>query len=385
LDGTVVQSAALNTGRLVPCISTAPAVTIGGVAGTVTYSGWVPDSIAGLYQVNVTLPGRTAGPFTTNTGASISTITTPVQLPVVVTSSSHASQTGVTMWVAPRLKVAPPTGIGLAGTVGLPWSGSSNLLIATEGSSPYRYAVTSGLLPSGLSLNAITGAISGTPAANTAGSYIVTVTATDSANVPVTGTATFTLTVAGGLVLSSSGGAPYNGIFGTANASLTTVVATGGTYPYAYAMTAPGTLPTGMTINAVTGVVGITALTPAGTYHVTVQASDSTSGTPLTGTLTFDIVVALQMSRTTPVTQTHGTPGTLSTVSTTGAIGTITYTLDAPSLALGFTINSSTGAVGSGIAVASTPTVIVTATDSATAPGAATAGVGTISIAVTVN
>src|SRR5258708_14217008 len=140
-----------------------------------------------------------------------------------------------------------------------------------------------------------------------------------------------------------------------------------------------------MTINAVTGVVGITALTPAGTYHVTVQASDSTSGTPLTGTLTFDIVVALQMSRTTPVTQTHGTPGTLTTVTATGAIGTITYSLDAPSLALGFTINSSTGAVGSGTAIASTPTVIVTATDSLTAPRAATAGVGTISIPVTVN
>src|SRR5258708_9780097 len=86
LDGTVVQSAALNTGRLVPCISTAPAVTIGGIAGTVTYAGWVPDSIAGLYQVNVTLPGRTAGSCTTTTGAPIITIPAPRPTSVILTA-----------------------------------------------------------------------------------------------------------------------------------------------------------------------------------------------------------------------------------------------------------------------------------------------------------
>ena len=49
------------------------------------------------------------------------------------------------------------------------------------------------------------GNISGIPAANTAGNYLVTVTATDSANVPVKGSAGFTLTVAGGLFMTTSG------------------------------------------------------------------------------------------------------------------------------------------------------------------------------------
>ena len=310
LDGTVIQSALLNTNRLVPCVATTsanvPTVTVGGIDAPVSYAGWVADTVAGLYQINIKLPGRALGPFTTAAGTMTpATLTTPVQLPVVITANGVTSQAGVTMWVTPRLKVAAPTLAGLTGTVGVLWStslsgGNSYKVVATEGTSPYRYALTSGLLPSGLTLSA-TGDIAGTPAANTAGAYVVTVTATDSANLPVTGTASFTVTVAGGLVVSSSGTAPYLATFGTPSASLTTVQGTGGVYPYLYAITSPVSLPTGMTINSATGVVGTTALTPAGTYHVTVLATDSTSGTPLTGSITFDIAVALQISRTAPV------------------------------------------------------------------------------------
>jgi uncharacterized protein (TIGR03437 family) len=390
LDGTVIQSSLLNTNRLIPCVATSsanvPTVTVGGVNAPVSYAGWVADTIAGLYQLNVKLPGSAAGPFTTASGATISTLTAPVQLPVVITANGQTSQAGVTMWVTPRLKVAGPTGAGLTGTVGVAWSGSSNLVAATEGTAPYRYAVTSGLLPSGLTLSATTGAISGSPAANTDGAYIVTVTATDSANVPVTGTVTFTVTVAGGLVVSTSGPAPYLATFGSASATLTTAQASGGEYPYNYAITSPSPLPTGMTINSATGVIGTTALTPAGTYNVTVLATDSTSGTPLTGSITFSVNVALQISRTAPVSRANGVAGAISTVTATGATGTITYTLDATTAALGWvTINASTGAVAvTGSSVAGVVNAVVTATDGTAAPGAATAGTATISVTVTI-
>jgi uncharacterized protein (TIGR03437 family) len=392
IDGTIIQSSLLNTGRLPPCVQSSstnvPTVTIGGVAATVVYAGFVPDTVAGLYQVNATLPASGAGPFTTASGASVSTITAAVQLPVVVTANSVASQTGGNLWVAPRLKVVGPSGAGLTGTVGIPWSTSNNAVVATEGNGTYRYSLSSGLLPSGLTLNALSGAITGTPAANTAGTYTVTVTATDSANVPVKGTVTFSLTVAGGLVVSSTGSAPYTGTFGTANANLTTVAATGGVFPYTYTITAPATLPTGMTIGSSTGAMGITALTPAGTYHVTVTATDSTVGTPLTGTITFDIVVGLHMARTAPSTGTHGTASAISTVSATGNTGTISYSLDATTTALGWvTIDSTTGIVGiTTAAPASTSiTAIVTATDGTAATGAATAGTGTITVVVATN
>jgi hypothetical protein len=94
--------------------------------------------------------------------------------------------------------VTGPASAALRGAVGVPWLGSGSLVTATEGTGPYQYAVTGGSLPAGLTLDATSGAITGTPAAAAAGSYTVTVTATDSAATPLTGSATFTLPVAAG-------------------------------------------------------------------------------------------------------------------------------------------------------------------------------------------
>ena len=129
-----------------------------------------PDALARLYQVNVRLPGSNAGTFTSATGAPIAPpLTAAVNLPVVVTARNRSSQPGVTIAVAPRLKLVGPAA--------------------------YHYAVTSGALPAGLTLDSASGAISGTPAAAAKGSYVLTVTAADSAANPVTGTLTFTLTI----------------------------------------------------------------------------------------------------------------------------------------------------------------------------------------------
>ncbi len=71
-------------------------VTIGSTALTVagtqlTYAGFVPGSIAGLYQINVAVP------------TGIGTGTSAAQFPVVVTVGSGgtaiSSQAGVSMWV----------------------------------------------------------------------------------------------------------------------------------------------------------------------------------------------------------------------------------------------------------------------------------------------
>jgi uncharacterized protein (TIGR03437 family) len=385
VDGTVIQSSLLNTGRFPPCEASAyvPTVTIGGVAATVTYAGFVPDTVAGLYQINVLLPGTSDGSFAPMSGAPVSTILAPMQLPVQITSNGLTSQNGVSIWVAPRLKVDPPTVV--SGTVGIPWATPANLVVASEGTSSYRYAITSGVLPAGLTLTAATGAIAGTPAANTAGLYTVTVTATDSAVVPVTGSVTFNLTIAGGLFMTTASASPYTANFGTANAALTPVItATGGTAPYTFAITAPGTLPQGMTVSS-TGRVGISTLTPAGTYHVTVRATDS-AASPLTGTVNFDVVVNLRMANSAPATQSTGTGGILTTVSATGNTGTIVYTLDDPSLTLGLAIDASTGDVTPGTAPSGAPvSITVTATDSVTlAPGAAVFGAGTKTVTVQV-
>lgn len=199
LDGTVVASAALATGRLGPCLLMAvPTVTVGGQPGTVTYAGWVPNSIVGAYQLNVRLPGS-AGPFTGASGTVIpGPLTSAVQLPVMISTGGRSSQTGVTIWVAPRLKVIAPSAAAQKGAEGTPWATAGNLVMAGEGKAPYQYAVTTGALPAGLALDPTSGWITGAPAIGSAGSYPITVTATDSSPTPLTGNVTFTLTVAAG-------------------------------------------------------------------------------------------------------------------------------------------------------------------------------------------
>ena len=197
LDGAPIASAALKTGRFAPCFRSAvPKVTIGGQPGLVTYAGWVSDAVAGQYQVNVRLPGS-GGPFTTATGAVIAgPLTVPVELPVVITSNGRASQPGVTVWVAPQLKVTAPSSTALRGAEKVAWAATGNAATASDGTPPYHYAMAAGALPAGLAFNTVTGAITGTPIISSAGSYTLTISATDSAAIPLTGSVTFVLTVA---------------------------------------------------------------------------------------------------------------------------------------------------------------------------------------------
>jgi uncharacterized protein (TIGR03437 family) len=84
LDGAVILASKLATNHFAPCFASPITVTatIDGKAATVTYAGWVADSVAGLYQINATVP-TTAG-----SGNAI---------PVVVNVGTAHSQTGVTM------------------------------------------------------------------------------------------------------------------------------------------------------------------------------------------------------------------------------------------------------------------------------------------------
>ncbi len=390
VDGAIIQGSLFNAGLLAPCLTTNPTVTIGGVDGTVSYAGWVTDSVAGLYQINVQLPattGSTLYPYYPLTTSPITTLTAPVQLPVQVTVGTQTSQNNVMVWVAPRLKVTGPTGSALNATVGVAYSAT---VTATEGTATYRYAVTSGVLPAGVTINTSTGVISGTPGANSGGSYKITVTATDSANTPVTGTVTFTINVAAGLFLSASGVAGTS-TFGVADATASQILTpTGGTYPYTFVVTvsqpsAGSAPPTGMTFvptggtsssNGSAGRVVTSAATPAGVYQVTVTATDSSS-TPLTGSITFDITVNMAVSYTAPASAAAGSSTTITTVSATGGSGSYSYTLDPSNTtnASDLSLNSSTGVLTAGTATATAGmSVIVDVTDT----GAANTGAATV-------
>ena len=141
---------------------------------------------------------------------------------------------------------------------------------------PLTYTLTG--LPAGLSFNANTRTLSGTP--STAGSFTLTYTAFEnirnseglivsrySANPRNT---TFTVTVRVGLALNASGNQNYRQF--TAIPDLQLPAATGGTAPLTYTLTAPGGLPAGLSFNANTRTLSGTPSTHGNTtltYKVT--------------------------------------------------------------------------------------------------------------------
>jgi len=146
-------------------------------------------------------------------------------------------------------------------------------LTATGGKAPYYWSLSSGTLPSGLYLTGATGTISG--AATQTGNFPFTVQAQDSSAPLKTATHSFTIAVSkpsSGSTLSVTTSSMPTGTVGSAYS--TTFAASGGTPQYTWAI-ASGSLPSGLSLNASSGVV---AGTPSqqGTSSFTVQVADST-------------------------------------------------------------------------------------------------------------
>jgi uncharacterized repeat protein (TIGR03803 family) len=159
-----------------------------------------------------------------------------------------------------------------AGVVSVPYNASVQ---ATGGVTPYTWG-SSGVLPAGLTLQATASNaaidVTGTP--TQFGKYQVTIAVQDSSNPPQIGAQTFTLNIASGLVLVAS---LNNGTVGTAYNH--TATATGGLPPYKWSLTS-GKLPTGLTLNASSGVIVGTPTVP-GQYTFSITVTDS-EGTPAT-------------------------------------------------------------------------------------------------------
>ncbi|WP_370149027.1 putative Ig domain-containing protein [Streptacidiphilus sp. EB129] len=174
-------------------------------------------------------------------------------------SAAQATSVSVSAGVSTTFVAPPVAVVGVAHT---------DRLTAVGGTTPYTWSVNAGNLPPGVTLTSA-GVLSGTPTAS--GIFPFSVNVTDKNN--GIATASITLVVKPTLLLGFP--APPSAQVGAAYSD--TLTATGGAAPYGWSVKT-GTVPTGITLNASTGVLAGTPTT-AGTFTFTVQATDSKSQT----------------------------------------------------------------------------------------------------------
>ena len=257
----------------------------------------------------------------------------------VADSASPAQTKSATL----SLIIAPPsiaitTTTVPSGTIGSPYS---NVLQASGGIVPYAWSITSGALPSGLSLAATTGAIYGTPTVT--GTFSFTATVADSENPAQAKSASLSLVVAPvALAITTSALPP-----GTQGSSYSrTLQATGGTAPYIWSITT-GALPAGLTLAPTTGVISGTPTVSGNlSFGVTVQDAGSPAQTA-TSTVTLSLVAAgtpLAISSTTLPTGTTSQTYN-ATLNATGGTGSYTWSLTSGTLPAGLSLATSTGTI----------------------------------------
>ncbi|CAN7661605.1 putative Ig domain-containing protein [Ensifer adhaerens] len=359
-DGTT-----LTAGTVGSAYSDASISATGG-AGAITYS-----VTAGGLPAGLTLNTSTGAINGTPTAGGFGTANFAVTATAATSGSATANYTIVIG--APPVVVTPATGTALiAGTVG---SAYSQTISASGGVGAFTYVVSSGALPDGLTLNASTGAISGTPTAGAFGTANFTVTA--AAATAGSASATYSIVVgAPPVVLTPATGTALSG--GTVGSSYsdTSISASGGVGTFSYAVTS-GALPAGLALDAATGAIsGTPPAAGFGTTSFTVTATAATSGS---ASANYSIAIGAPALVLTPATGTALSAGTAgssysdTSISTVGGVGAISYAVTAGSLPAGLSLNASSGAISGTPTAGALGTATFTVTATAAVTGSASA------------
>ena len=172
-------------------------------------------------------------------------------------------------------------------------------ITAVGGNANYSLVVTSGSLPSGITLTGGAGSWALTGTSNSPGSYSFTITATDIDGNTGFRPYTFSIGTSGGLTLSPA--SLPNGSQGVAYNQ--TVTASGGSGGYVYSISA-GSLPNGLSLSS-GGVISGTPST-GGSFSFTVFVRDSDGNT---GTRAYTVNIGSNILTVLPSTLPNGTQG----------------------------------------------------------------------------
>ncbi len=264
---TAPFSIAINTAPTAFTAQTPPAGTSGSAYSYTFAANGTPAPTYSLFAGTLP-PGLTLNPSTgalSGTPSSGGTYSGIVIRASNIAGALNSNPVSITVSGAPTSFVAAPAN----GVVGTPYS---SFFLANGFPAP-TYALFSGVLPTGLSLNASTGELSGTPTA--AGVFGVTVIrASNGAGSLNSNSFNITIAAAPSSPTAFSAQTPVNGTAGAAYSY--TVVANG--FPSPMYSVVAGTLPTGLTLNAATGVITGTPTVSGAFGPITIQASNG-SGT----------------------------------------------------------------------------------------------------------
>jgi uncharacterized protein with beta-barrel porin domain len=312
-------------------------------------SGTLPAGLSLSVSAD-TLSGQITGTTTTPSAAT----------PISITATNAA---GTSTSVSFSLAVA---GISSSSNLPLNQNAGTNLpfqvvvLPAATGS----YTVTNGSLPPGISLNATTGQLSGTP--TTSGLYTPTISAPTAAGT-VSQQLNINVTSAGVPVISTTPAlspSPAITTLGAAGTAISNIQINATNPPInSLSYTATG-LPTGLGINTTTGLISGTP-SSSGDFPVVLSAANVSGAGSMNVILRVNATSAPIFSSATTATGTVGTNATVYSI-TTSANGPVTgYAVASGTLPVGLTLNPTTGVVTGTPTTSGISTVTFRATNSA--------------------